>query len=125
MPLTSVEQSLLLNQIAGLTTAVTAIPITTPPPASTSTLQVYFLVIMIALPGDTTGIKLVGGKILHLGADGSIFFDNGRIPGFGKRLVQIGNKVWLQGKSDLSWWLWTGSEFAQDPQFDPRILELS
>jgi len=71
-------------------------------------------------PGNA---RLPDGSILTMGGNGEIYRDGLQLPGVAARqMVQFGNSIYAQGKTNPAWWQWTGAKWVAVTAFDSNIL---
>lgn len=75
-------------------------------------------------PGDGQFAAMPNGQMLSVGLNGEIYLDAVQLAGVAAaKLVQFGLSIYAQGKTQPSWWKWTGSAWTQVTAFDPSILK--
>lgn len=75
-------------------------------------------------PGATGFASMPNGQALSVGANGEIYLDAVQLQGVAAaKMVQFGLSIYAQGKTQPSWWRWTGGGWVQVTAFDPNILK--
>lgn len=78
----------------------------------------------VLVPGDVGAALTPTGSLLTIGANGEVYSDGEQLPGIAARqIVRFGLSVYAQGKTQPTWWRWTGLKWVQVMAFDPAILK--
>lgn len=73
--------------------------------------------------GDDRAIVTPEGSLLTIGPNGEVYRDGEQLPGIAaQQVVRFGMRVYAQGKTNPSWWRWTGSGWVAVTAFDSRVL---
>jgi len=102
-----------LSALAGAVTQV--VPTTVKPPIRPP---------QVVLPGDGSRAIMPDKSVISLGAGGEIYRDAVQLPGvLARQAVQYGITIYAQGKTNPSWWKWTGTTWTQVVNIDAAILK--
>lgn len=78
----------------------------------------------IVLPGDGSRAKMPDGSVISVGANGEVYKDALQLGAtMARQVIQYGNTVYAQGKTNPLWWRWTGSTWTQATAYDVTILK--